>query len=112
MFSYFSQLLEEFHLDEIRVNFLIVGHTHSSIDQYFSVLSKAIKSAAFIASPLALSELLRNAHSLSGQTSKRPYLVRPLVVYYDMKQFYAPYQNKKLSVSSIVLLCMFYYFII
>ena len=35
-------------LDEIYVNFLIVGHTHISIDQYFSVLSRVINRAEFI----------------------------------------------------------------
>ena len=35
-------------LDEIYINFLIVGHTHISIDQYFSVLSRAINRAEFI----------------------------------------------------------------
>ena len=48
MFSDCSLLVETGLLDEIYVNFLIVGHTHISIDQYFSVLSRAINRAEFI----------------------------------------------------------------
>ena len=44
MFAYASALVENGYFDVLEVNFLIVGHTHSSIDQYFSVLSKAISS--------------------------------------------------------------------
>ena len=44
------------------INFLIVGHTHSSIDQYFSVLSKAIDSAEWIGSPISLQALCSQAH--------------------------------------------------
>ena len=43
MFAYASALVELGYFDAIDTNFLIVGHTHSSIDQYISVLSKAIK---------------------------------------------------------------------
>ena len=43
MFAYASVLIELGYFEGIDINFLIVGHTHSSIDQYFSVLSKSIK---------------------------------------------------------------------
>ncbi len=43
MFMYLSYLIETGILKEIEVNFLIVGHTHCSVDQYFSVLSRAVK---------------------------------------------------------------------
>ena len=52
MFAYASALVELGYFDAIDMNLLIVKHTHSSIDQYFSVLSKAIKSAEFIDSPI------------------------------------------------------------
>ncbi|KAJ1387535.1 hypothetical protein B484DRAFT_409877, partial [Ochromonadaceae sp. CCMP2298] len=42
MFAYMSMLVETFKFDFIELNFLIVGHTHASIDQFFSGLSKAI----------------------------------------------------------------------
>lgn len=48
MFFYLSLLVEEGHFTQICVNFLIVGHTHSSIDQFFSVLSRKIKAQRFV----------------------------------------------------------------
>ena len=39
-----------------------MGHTHSSIDQYFSTISKAIKSSFFIGSPLSLMDLVKEVH--------------------------------------------------
>jgi hypothetical protein len=101
MFSYFSLLVEQFFFDTIHVNFLIVGHTHSSIDQYFSVLTGSIKSALFIASPLSLMELLKKAHKVDA-VSKRPAIVRQLVVYYDLYTALLPYVNKKIKVTQYV----------
>jgi hypothetical protein len=40
------------------MHFLIVGHTHSVIDQYFSVISRKIFEAEFIATPDALHALI------------------------------------------------------
>jgi hypothetical protein len=54
MFFYLSLLVEEEHFDLIHVNFLIVGHTHSSIDQFFSVLSGHIKNQPFIGTHLMI----------------------------------------------------------
>ena len=42
----------------MEVFFLIVGHTHESIDQYFSVLAREISKTNFIGSPLSLESLL------------------------------------------------------
>lgn len=96
MFGYFSMLIEAKIFDRIEVNFLIVGHTHSTIDQYFSVLSRAIGGANFVCSPLALAELFMTAHS---EISKRPCFVKQIVVYYDYKAFFDPFINKKISVN-------------
>ena len=54
----FNALLVELdYFDKITMAFLIVGHTHASIDQYFSCLRKRIRRATFIASPPALHHL-------------------------------------------------------
>ena len=53
MFAYLSLLVEQGHFDEIQVNFLIVGHTHTTIDQYFSVITKQLYEK-FVGSPLSL----------------------------------------------------------
>jgi len=49
-----SLLVEMGYFSTITVGFLIIGHTHASIDQYFSCLRGIIRRANFIASPLAL----------------------------------------------------------
>ena len=46
--------------------YLIVGHTHNALDQWFSVLGKAIKGADFIGSVAALHKLYRLAHRVDG----------------------------------------------
>ena len=44
-------------MDTIYMDVLVVGHTHSTIDQYFSVLASRINSTHFIGSPMALWDL-------------------------------------------------------
>jgi hypothetical protein len=92
MFTYFAILLETGVFDTIDVNFMIVGHTHSEIDQYFSVLSTAIGKAEFIGSPMALWQLLSEAHG-AGQLRRRPVVNRLIEVYYDIVSLFAPYRN-------------------
>jgi hypothetical protein len=98
-----SLLLESFIFDKISVNFLIVGHTHSSIDQYFSVLSKAIKEAKYIGSPLGLVTILSMAHK-KDKTSRRPTVIRQIIVYYDVTKAYTPYINTNIKVILLLLL--------
>lgn len=97
MFGYLSLLVQQFMYESIEINFLLVGHTHAFIDQYFSVLSNAISKAKFIGSPLSLMHLLETAHSL--ESSKRPLVVRKLNVYYDVATFLKPYTNDKIKVK-------------
>jgi hypothetical protein len=50
---------------------LIVGHTHASIDQYFSVLAREIYKSNFIGSPIFLEALLARegiGRNLSGNS--------------------------------------------
>jgi hypothetical protein len=91
MFAFMSLLVEHHIFDYIECNFLIVGHTHTSIDQYFGVLSTQIKNQKFIGSPIALWHLLDSAH---GDEEKRPIVNRPITVIYDYKKAFLPYLNK------------------
>ena len=93
MFAYASALVELGYFDAIDINFLIVGHTHSSIDQYFSVLSKAIKSSEFIGSPISLQALCGQAH----KDRARPSVNRQLDVCYNIVDALKPYINKKIK---------------
>jgi hypothetical protein len=85
MFGYVSLLVENDFFDEIQLNFLIVGHTHASIDQYFSVLSNKISKTGFIATPEMLAFLVSTAHN---DISQRPLVVRKLCVFYDVAGFW------------------------
>jgi len=93
MFGYASALIELGYFDGLDINFLIVGHTHSSIDQYFSVLSKAIKSAAFIGSPISLQALCSQAH----KDREQPAVNRQIEVCYNIVDALKPYLNKKIK---------------
>ena len=83
-------LVELGFVDRIFLNFLIVGHTHCSIDQYFSVLTRAIKKCSFIGSPMALWNLYAVAHK---NEKRRPSINKLIEVVYDMKAMLKPYLN-------------------
>ena len=95
---YSSLLIETFAFDEIEIAFLIVGHTHASIDQYFSVIAKAIRKAHFIGTPVALMELVRRCHDSSWQQKA---IIRDIKVYYDLKSMFQPYVNKRIKYYNI-----------
>jgi hypothetical protein len=102
MFAYANSLVENGYFDVLEVNFLIVGHTHSSIDQYFSVLSKAISSAEWIGSPLSLQALCSQAHkpTRGGNDEiieRRPSVNRQIEVYYDVVSALKPYINDQIK---------------
>ena len=98
MFAWSSLLVDKNMFDSVDIFFLIVGHTHASIDQYFSVLAKQILSCEFIGSPLSLQALLgrERDYNLSGaaweqhdQNAKprrsKPLLIRKLSLIFDMR---------------------------
>jgi hypothetical protein len=86
-----STLIEKFYLDEIHCNFLIVGHTHCSVDQYFGVCTKKIKAQWWIGSPLSFQNLLLTAHS---DPIRRPTVNRQIHVVFDFRAFFQPILNK------------------
>jgi len=57
-----------FQVRQSLAHFLIVGHTHCLIDQYFSVISKRIFEAEFIASPHALHALILQTVDDKGES--------------------------------------------
>ena len=95
MFCFLSHLLEDCYFNEIEVFFLIVGHTHNILDQWFSVLAKAIKGADFVGSVLALHALYRLAHS-EEEADKRPQHIHQLQTYHDWRRFYNPVRNDQI----------------
>jgi hypothetical protein len=89
--AFYSLLIEGYNFDEIEIAFLIVGHTHASIDQHFSVISRQHSS---VRTPLALLELIRRCHDSSWH---QPAIIREIKVYYDLQSMFAPYINKKIK---------------
>ena len=113
VFTYLSLLVQEGHFGMIEVFFLIVGHTHTSIDQYFSVIARVIWMCDFLGSPISLESLLANWNfdvSMSGgkgarvlgdeherKLKSKPLLIRKISVIYDMKSALLPLINTKLK---------------
>jgi hypothetical protein len=110
MFAYVAMLVDEDLFDIVEIFFLIVGHTHASIDQYiFSISAKRIKTKDFIGSPLALAALLacsQQSRILSGRPSEdnrkryvssRPLGVKKLSAMFDLKSCLGPLINKSIQ---------------
>lgn len=92
-----SLLVEMGYFKSITVGFLIIGHTHASIDQYFSCLRGIIRRANFIASPLALQHLfsLDAIYTSPKKKKYRPPLDQIQLHYlHDYVSFFEPYRNK------------------
>jgi hypothetical protein len=82
MFCYASLLVELGYFEEVNINFLVVGHTHCNLDQNFSVLSNKIFRSQYIASPLAMRDLLGIAHK---DKNERPLYNVQIEVVHDYK---------------------------
>ncbi|KAJ1384711.1 hypothetical protein B484DRAFT_410710 [Ochromonadaceae sp. CCMP2298] len=101
MFVYMSALVETFKFSKIHINFLIVGHTHASIDQFFSTLSKAINGCNFIGTPQALMHLFMTKRSRSKLTEDfKIGLSKQIQVYYDYVKLFAPYTNTLIHIHA------------
>jgi len=84
-------LVEHFAFDKIRINYLVVGHTHSSIDQYFSTLRAKIDNEGkgrFIGSPLGLVELLMNDQKYRSYGLR---VMQQLTIIYEVSYVFSAY---------------------
>ena len=88
VFSYLSLLVEKSFFDIIQVNFLIVGHTHGYIDQYFSTRSRLRDQTTFIGSPLSLWNTFND-----DQCS----ISKEITIIYNWKSWFHPVINNKLK---------------
>jgi len=86
-----STLIELVFFDEIHCNFLVVGHTHCSVDQYFGVCTKVIQRKHWIGSAMSFQSLLKIAHN---DPKRRPTVNRQIVVIFDFRNYFAPIINK------------------
>ena len=101
-------MVEDEELDVAEICFLVVGHTHCSVDRYFSTISNAINAAEFIPTPMALRAYLA---IFETNESRRPKVVRLLEVYiyiyiytYNGAQLLAFYMHSSNSAASLSLL--------
>jgi hypothetical protein len=97
LFGYLSLLVQLQYFKEISLNFLIVGHTHCILDQYFSTLSTKINSCNFIGSPFALAGLFETDKSNGKSSFKNPVKQRFISVIYDVAQALLPYLNNTMK---------------
>jgi hypothetical protein len=95
MFCFLSHAIEDCYFDEIEMFFLVVGHTHNILDQWFGVLARAIRTANFIGSALAIHAIYMIAHKQKVE-HLRPKIVHQLVTYHDMRKYYAPLVNEEI----------------
>lgn len=93
MYGYLSLLNFLGHFDSIQVNYLIVGHTHGPIDQYFSVLTNKLWGTAFVGSPMALQCLFMECEN--------PQVNRQIWVHRDWKGWLEKILNHSLKFISL-----------
>ncbi len=95
MFAWVQHLVEEGYFRKVEMFYLFAGHTHSPIDQNFSVVHNAINRSKFIGSTIAMHELFKVAHDIEDEKSKLSRIteVIPLDIYHDYVKWYEPVMN-------------------
>ena len=96
MFSYLSLLNEMGIFTKIKVSFLIVGHTHCLIDQWFSSITKIISKAQFLGTPYAVEALLGSDPGPQSTFSVPKKQVHVHAIY-DVAAALMPYINKDIK---------------
>lgn len=101
MFQYLSCLVEIGAFVQIDISCLIIGHTHASIDQFFSALLGKMKRTTLVATPESLRRLLDTlSPRIDNNTPSRykpPLLHIELFIVYDYVSAFEPYLNKQIS---------------
>lgn len=95
-FGYLSLLVELGLFKRINVSFLIVGHTHCLIDQWFSTITKIIKRQRFIGTPLAMENLLYQYQGKKS-TFKNPEKQQHVHAVYNIRAMLEPYINENIK---------------
>jgi hypothetical protein len=100
MFCYASLLVESKFVDEVHLNFLVVGHTHCNLDQEFSCVSKRIDNCCYIGSPLAMRELYLTVHDPEWNPDiigNRKYISVHLKHTHDWRDFFKDIVNTSIK---------------
>ena len=95
MFAWNHHLVDEGYFKSIEMFFLFAGHTHSPIDQNFSVVHRAIGRASFIGSVIAMQALFKIAHDMTNEKSKASRITEVVFmdIYHDYVAKYDPVIN-------------------
>lgn len=100
VFSFLSHLVEQNVFTEVYVGFLMVGHTHEDIDQFFSTISSWLKKLETICPDIpSFKEAVVQAFMTNEKMEKQ----KPAVIYlnafdvHDYDVFYDKLKNKHLA---------------
>lgn len=95
MIAWVQHLVDDGYFKRVEMFYLFAGHTHSPIDQNFSVIHNAINRSSFVASTIAMHELFKVAHDIENEKSKLSRIteVIQLQTYHDYVKFYEPVVN-------------------
>lgn len=84
VFAFAHYLIEKNIFKKIKIGFLMKGHTHEDIDQYFSTISTTAKRADII----NISDLIS---IIKGSNKKQNVVVKELDYLFDIKSWQAPH---------------------
>jgi nicotinamide riboside kinase len=93
-------------MDVVHISFLLVGHTHVLIDQYFSVIGRHIDNVKFIGSHHSMKQVFEKCLFHNN----KPLIQRKLEYVYDVTAALAPYIDPNLMyhrVSTMILIPLF-----
>ena len=101
LFAFLSDLVERKVFDKVYAGFLMVGHTHEDIDQFFSVIASWLKKFETICPDIeSLKQAIKAAFLSKGKDPPTvAHLHAPEV--YDYDSFYLPSLNPKLAHHSL-----------
>ena len=88
MMQFLSWLVGAGYLEEVEIHYLLVGHTHEDIDQYFSTLSRRLDRRSALTYEEFV-EVLRSAH----RDAKWKPNVRVIFTVFDYKKWMAGWMN-------------------
>ena len=96
MFAFLADLVRRLVFHKIKAGFLMVGHTHEDIDQFFSVISQHLKQLHVICpdQPSLLKEI---QNAFKDMSEKPEVIVLSAFQIFDYIKFYDPVLDEALA---------------
>ena len=104
LFSFVSHLVSKEVFAEAYIGFLMVGHTHEDIDQFFSIIAAHLRKLETICPDLESLELeIENAFLLSTKNKHQLPTIQKIgaVAIFNYDEYYLPHVNDKLAYHSV-----------